>query len=109
MSLSLHNNVNRKRPYRLSDTVTESNTGLMVLITKGTGVTTKQKDKGLSGMLKVMFIEAILEMIWQMVTVNTHISTAQNIKESLEMMYKKDTVKKNGSMVLNMSEAIRME
>ena len=70
---------------------------------------TKLKAKVLSGMPKVTFIEVNSKMIWPTDMENILILMDQNIKESLEMMYKKAMVKKNGSMVLNMSEAIRME
>ena len=40
---------------------------------------------------------------------NTLILMDPNIKENLEMMFKKDMVKKNGLMEQNMLEATRME
>lgn len=72
------------------------NIGLTVPITKETGISTKQKAKEHSGMPKEMFIVVSLEMIWQMGTESIHISTAASIKVSSVMMFKKDTVKKNG-------------
>jgi hypothetical protein len=83
-------------------------TGQMVLTMKDTGVITKQKDKGHSGMPKAMYIEVISETIWPTGTESTLILTDLNIKVNLEMMCRKATVKKNGLMVPNTSEAIRM-
>ena len=89
--------------------VTVYNIGQMEHITKETGFLIKQKDKEHSGMLKVMFIEVNLKTTWPMVMENILISTDLNIKENLETMSKKVTEKKNGLMVLNMSEATKTE
>lgn len=85
------------------------NTGQTELIMKATGCLTKQKGKVLSGMPKVMYIEVNSKMIWPMDMENILILMDQNIKESLEMTYKKDTERKNGLMELNTLEVIRME
>ena len=76
--------------------VMEFNTGQTVPITKETGISTKLKDKEHSGMQKEMSIVVNSEMTWQMGTESIHTSTAASIKVSSVMMYKKDTVKKNG-------------
>ena len=68
----------------------------MALITKVIGAITKPRVKELSGMLKETFIEAISGMIWLMAMENTLILTDLNIRVNLEMMFKKDTEKKNG-------------
>jgi hypothetical protein len=47
-------------------------------------------------MQRVIFIEVNLKMIWLMDTVNTLISTVQNIKVNLTMMSKRAMAKKNG-------------
>jgi hypothetical protein len=47
------------------------NTGMMALITRGNGVTTKLRVKELSGMLKVMFTMESSKMIWRMDMENT--------------------------------------
>ena len=84
------------------DTVMVFNTGLMVPTTKVSGSLTKRKAKVLFGMLKAMFTEVNLRMIWQMDMVSILISTVQNTKANLKMMFKKAMVKKNGSMALSM-------
>jgi hypothetical protein len=101
-------NVNRKSHFKLSVMATVFSTGQMVLTMKDTGVITKQKDKGHSGMPKAMYIEVISGTIWPTGTESTLILTDLNIKVNLEMMCRKATVKKNGLMVPNTSEAIRM-
>lgn len=63
---------------------------------KAIGATTKPRAKELSGTLKAMYTEVISEMIWQMAMANTLILTDLSIKVNLEMMFKKDTEKKNG-------------
>jgi hypothetical protein len=80
----------------------EFNIGLMALIMKVNGVSTKLKVKELFGMLKEMFTEENSKMIWQMAMENTHISTVLNIKENLKMTFKKDMEKKNGLMEQSM-------
>jgi hypothetical protein len=47
------------------------NTGMMGLITRDNGVTTKLRVKELSGMLKVMFTMESSRMIWRMDMENT--------------------------------------
>ena len=84
--------------------VTEYNIGLMALIMKVIGVLIKLKVKVLFGMLKVTSIEVSLRMIWLMVMGNIFILMDRNIKENLEMIYKKVKGKKNGLMALNMWE-----
>ena len=74
----------------------EYSIGPMGLIMKEIGTLTKLKVKELSGMQKEMFIEVNSRMIWRMGMENIHILTEANIKESLEMTYKKDMAKKNG-------------
>ena len=66
-------NENQKSHCRLFVMDTVFSTGLMVPITKDTGVITKQKAKELFGMLKVMCIVVISEMTWPMGMENTHI------------------------------------
>ena len=88
--------------------VTVYNTGLMVLTTKVSGNSIKQKAKVSSGMLKETCTEVNLEMIWPMAMVNTHISMDPNIKESFEMTYKKAMVRKNGSMEPSTLDHTRM-
>jgi hypothetical protein len=82
--------------------------GLMEHIMKASGVLIKLKDKVLSGMRKEIFIEESLGMIWRMVMVNILILMGQNIMENLRMMFKKVMEKKNGLMVLNMSDPIKV-
>lgn len=107
--INQHNNVNQKSHFKLFDMATVFNIGQMVHTMKDTGVIIKPKDKGLSGMLKVMCIVVISETIWPMVMVNILISMAQNTKVNLEMMCKKATARKNGLMEPNTSEATKME
>jgi hypothetical protein len=76
--------------------VMEYNIGQMALIMKVNGVLTKPKDKALFGMLKVMFTEENLRMIWPMDMENILILTEANIKENLKMMYKKVMERKSG-------------
>ena len=85
------------------------NIGLMVLTMKVTGAITKPTVKVHSGMQRATCTEVTLEMTWPMVMENTHILMAQNIKVSLEMMFKKDTEKRNGLMELNTLGLTRME
>ena len=94
---------------QLLDTDTVYNTGLMVLIMKGSGVITKLKVKVLSGMQRAMSIVENSKMIWLMAMVSIHILMAQNIKENSEMMCKKAMVKRNGSTELNTLVHIRTE
>lgn len=94
---------------QLLDTDTVYNTGLMVLIMKGSGVITKLKVKVLSGMQRAMSIVENSKMIWLMAMVSIHILMAQNIKENSEMMCKKAMGKKNGSTELNTLVHIRTE
>ena len=89
-----------------SDMVTESNTGLMVLITKVSGTLTKLRDKVLSGMLKVMCTMVNSETIWPTATESTLISMAASTKESSRTMSRRGTVRKSGSMVPSMSVLI---
>lgn len=86
----------------------EYSTGLMELIMKETGYLIKLKDKELFGMLKVMFIEVNSKTIWLMDMENILTSMVPNIKENLEMMYKKDMVRKSGLMEPNTLEATKM-
>ena len=86
-----------------------SNIGQMGLIMRVNGIIIKLKAKGHFGMPKVIFTKVNLEMIWQMVMVNTHISMEVNIKENLKMTYKKVMAKKNGSMEPNMLVLMQME
>ena len=72
--------------------------GQMVPIMKVIGAITKQKVKEPSGTQKVTCTVAILKKIWKMDTVKILTLTDLNIKESLEMMSKKDTEKRNGLM-----------
>ena len=102
-------NESQKSHYRLFVMDMVFSIGQMVHITKDIGAITKQKAREHFGMLKVMFIEAILEMIWPMGMENTHILMDQNIKVNLGMTFKKDMERKNGLMEQSMSEAIRME
>ena len=74
----------------------EYNIGLTVLIMKVIGVTTKPRAKEHSGTLKAMCTEVISEMTWQMAMVNILILTDLSIRVNSEMMFKKDTEKKNG-------------
>jgi hypothetical protein len=74
----------------------EFNIGLTAHIMKVIGATIKPRAKEHSGTLKVMYTEVILEMIWPMAMANTHILTDLSIRVNLEMMFKKDTEKKNG-------------
>ena len=85
-----------------SDMDTEYNTGLMGLITRANGTTTKQKAKELSIMQKEISIEESSRMTWLMDMENIFILMAANIKVSLKMTYKKDTEKKNGWMEQSM-------
>ena len=73
-----------------------SNIGQMGLIMRVNGIIIKLKAREHFGMPKVTFTKVNLEMIWQMVMVNTHISMEVNIKENLKMTYKKVMAKKNG-------------
>ena len=75
---------------------TAFNTGQMMPITKDSGTTIRLRAKAHFGMLKEMFIEVSLRMIWLTVMENILTSTAVNIKENLMMMYKKAMVKKSG-------------
>ena len=75
---------------------------------KASGVLIRLKDRVLSGMLKEIFIEESLEMIWRMATVNILILMGQNIMENLRMMCKKVMERKNGLMVLNMLDLIKV-
>jgi len=86
----------------------EFNIGLMEHIMKASGVLIKLKDKVLSGMRKEIFIEESLGMIWQMGMANILILMDQNIMENLKMMFKKAMEKKNGLMVLNMLDLIKV-
>lgn len=81
---------------RLFDMDMVCNIGLMELIMKASGHTIKQRGKEPSGMQRVTSIEENLKTIWQMVMVSTPILMVQSIRVNLEMMSKKDTVKKNG-------------
>jgi hypothetical protein len=72
------------------------NIGLMVLIMKVNGISIRLKVKELFGMLKVMFTEENLRMIWPMDMENILILTEANIKENLKMMYKKVMERKSG-------------
>ena len=74
------------------------NIGQMELIMRDNGISIKQKDKELFGMLKEIFIEANSKTIWPMGMENIRISMEVGIKGNLEMMYKKDMEKKSGSM-----------
>ena len=75
-----------------------SNIGLMVRIMKVIGTIIKQKDKVLSGMLKVMYTEVNSKMIWLMDMESILISMGPNTKANSETMFKKAMVKKNGLM-----------
>lgn len=86
----------------------EYNIGLMEHIMKANGVLIKLKDKVLSGMRKEIFIEESLGMIWRMGMANILILMGQNIMENLKMMFKKAMEKKNGLMVLNMLDLIKV-
>jgi len=86
----------------------EFNIGLMEHIMKASGVLIKLKDKVLSGMRKEIFIEESLGMIWRMGMANILILMDQNIMENLKMMFKKAMEKKNGLMVLNMLDLIKV-
>jgi hypothetical protein len=85
------------------------NIGQTEPITKETGLLTKQRVKERFGTQKVIYIEVNLKMIWLTDTVNTLILMVPNIRENFMMTFKKVTVKKNGLMELNISEAIKME
>lgn len=89
----------QKKFQRLSGMVTVYNTGQMELIMKVNGSITKQKDKEFSGMPKGIFTTVNFKMTWQMAMENILILMVANISENSKMMSKKDTVKKNGSMV----------
>ena len=84
------------------DTDMEYNIGLMELIMKDNGNTTRLRDKELSGMLRVMSIEVSSRMIWQMDMESTLTLTVANIRENLKMMFRKEMAKKNGLMEQNM-------
>ena len=86
----------------------EYSIGLMVLIMKASGVLIRLRDRVLSGMQKEIFIEASLGMIWLMAMVNILILMDQNIMENLRMMFKKAMEKKNGLMVPNMLDLIKV-
>ena len=86
----------------------EFNIGLMEHIMKASGVLIKLKDKVLSGMRKEIFIEESLGMIWRMGMANILTLMGQNIMENLRMMFKKAMEKKNGLMVLNMLDLIKV-
>lgn len=88
--------------------VLEFNIGLMEHIMKASGVLIKLKDKALSGMRKEIFIEESLGMIWRMGMANILILMGQNIMVNLKMMFKKAMEKKNGLMVLNMLDLIKV-
>jgi hypothetical protein len=88
--------------------VMESSIGLMEHIMKASGVLIKLKDKVLSGMLKEIFIEESLGMIWLMAMANILILMGQSIMENLKMMFKKAMEKKNGLMELNMLDLIKV-
>ena len=75
---------------------------------KASGVLIKLKDKVLSGMLKEIFIEESLGMIWLMAMANILILMGQSIMENLKMMFKKAMEKKNGLMVPNMLDLIKV-
>lgn len=75
---------------------------------KASGVLIKLKDKVLSGMLKEIFIEESLGMIWLMAMANILILMGQSIMENLKMMFKKAMEKKNGLMELNMLDLIKV-
>ena len=60
-----------------------SKVGLMGHITKAIGYIIKLMGKAYFGMPKEICIEESLKMIWPMAMVNTRISMAHNIKESL--------------------------
>ena len=90
--------------FKSSDMDMEFNTGQMVLITRASGISTKLKVKGPSGMPKATSTEVNSKMIWLMGMVNIPTSMAQNIKESLRTMYKRDMEKKNGLTVPNTSD-----
>ena len=62
-----------KKSHPLSDMVMVFNTGLMELITKASGNTTRQKDREFFGMLKVIFTTENFKMIWQMAMENIRI------------------------------------
>ena len=83
--------------------------GQMVPIMRVIGVITKQKAKEPSGMQKVTCTVAILKTIWLMGMVSILTLTDLNIKESLEMMCKKDTERRNGLMEQNMWAPIKTE
>ena len=72
------------------------NIGQMVLTMKEIGTTTKLKGKVLSGMLRVMFIEVNLKMIWLMDMESILILMDRNTKGNSEMMCRKVMAKKNG-------------
>jgi len=82
----------------------ESNTGLMELIMRANGFSTRLKELERFGTLKVMFTGVNSKMIWRMVKENILTSMVVNIKESSKMMYKKVTERKNGLMAPNMLE-----
>ena len=86
----------------------EYSIGLMELIMKASGVLIRLRDRVLSGMQKEIFIEASLGMIWPMAMGNILILMDQNIMESLRMMFKKAMEKKNGLMVPNMLDLIKV-
>ena len=86
----------------------EYSIGLMEHIMKANGVLIRLKDRVLSGMQKEIFIEGNLGMIWLMAMVNILILMDQNIMESLRMMFKKAMEKKNGLMVPNMLDLIKV-
>lgn len=91
------------------DMDTVCNTGTMVLIMRGNGATIKQRDKVLSGTLKVTSTTANSKTTWPMAMENIRISTVPSTKVNSETMFKRDTAKKFGSTVLNMLEAMKME
>ena len=84
------------------DTDMEYNIGLMELIMKDNGNTTRLKVKELSGMPREMSIEVNSKMIWQMDMESTLILTVANIRENSKMMFRKEMVRKNGLMEQNM-------
>lgn len=86
----------------------EYSIGLMEHIMKASGVLIRRKDRVLSGMQKEIFIEESLGMIWPMAMVNILILMGQNIMENLRMMFKKAMEKKNGLMVPNMLDLIKV-
>lgn len=75
--------------------------------TKASGTKTKQKAKEHSGTPKVIFMWVILELIRQMDLGCILMSTEVDMKDNGLMMFKKDKVKRFGSMVLNTLENIQ--